>query len=150
MILLSVMTCFWLSFQWKVKVLVAQLCQILCDPMDCSPLGSSVCGILQARILEWVAVSFSRGSEKESSQPMDGTQVSSIAGRFFTVWATREAPKLKKLVQMYQSHKQFLEWKELLRGPFCLDTNLKPGSLVLYLTHALDYLSNFLISQQLV
>ena len=43
-------------------VLVAQSCPTLCDPMDCSPPGSSVHGILQARILEWVAISFSRGS----------------------------------------------------------------------------------------
>ena len=48
---------------WKVKVLVAQ-CPTLCDPMDCSPPGSSVRGILQARILEWVAVSSSRGSSR--------------------------------------------------------------------------------------
>ena len=54
--------------------------------MDCSPSGSSVCGILQA-ILEWVAVPFSRGS----SWPRDQTWVFCIAGRFFTVWATREA-----------------------------------------------------------
>ena len=46
----------------KVKVLVAQSCPTLCHPMDCSPPGSSVHGILQARILEWVAISFSRGS----------------------------------------------------------------------------------------
>ena len=59
----------------------------LCDPMDCSPLGSSVHGILQARILEWVAISFSRGS----SRPRDQTQVSCIAGRCFNLWATREA-----------------------------------------------------------
>ena len=45
----------------KVKVLVAQSCPILCDPMDCSPQGSSVHGILQAWILEWVAIPFSRG-----------------------------------------------------------------------------------------
>ena len=50
--------------------------------------GSSAQGILQARILEWVASSFSRGS----SQPRDQTCVSCIVGRFFTVWATREAP----------------------------------------------------------
>ena len=56
--------------------------------MDCSPPGSSVHGILQARILEWVAISFSGGS----SRPRDRTQVSCIAARFFTVWATREAP----------------------------------------------------------
>ena len=57
--------------------------------MDCSPPGSSVHEILQARILEWIAISFSRGS----SQPRDRTEVSRIAGRFFTIWAMREAPK---------------------------------------------------------
>ena len=67
--------------------LVAQLCLTLCDPMDCSPPGSSVHGILQARILEWVAMPSSRGS----SWPRDGTQVSHIAGGFFTYWATRDA-----------------------------------------------------------
>ena len=46
----------------KVKVLVTQLCPTLCDPMDCDPLGSSVHGILQERILEWVAIPFFRGS----------------------------------------------------------------------------------------
>ena len=46
----------------KVKVLVAQSCLTLCNPIDCSPTGSSVCGILQARILEWVTIPFSRGS----------------------------------------------------------------------------------------
>ena len=66
---------------------VAQLCPTLCDPMDYSPLGSSVHGILQARILEWVTISFSRGS----SWPRDRTWVFCIAGRFFIVWATREA-----------------------------------------------------------
>ena len=54
--------------------------------MDCSLPGSSVHGIFQARVLEWVAISFSRGS----SQPRDQTQVSCIAGRHFTIWATRE------------------------------------------------------------
>ena len=54
--------------------------------MDCSLPGSSVRGILQAEILEWVAITISRGS----SQLRDRTQVSCIAGRFFTVWATRE------------------------------------------------------------
>ena len=67
----------------KVKVLVAQSCLTLCDPIDCSPPGSSVRGILQARILEWVAIPFSRGS----SQARGWTQVSCIAGRFFTIWA---------------------------------------------------------------
>ena len=53
-------------------MLVNQLCLTLCDPMDCSPAGSSAYGILQARILEWVAIPFSRGS----SPPRDRTQVS--------------------------------------------------------------------------
>ena len=53
----------------------------LCDPMDCSPPASSVHGISQATVLEWVAISFSRGS----SLPRDHTQVSSSAGRFFTI-----------------------------------------------------------------
>ena len=50
-----------LLFTWsvKVKVLVAQFCQTLCDPMQCSPPGSSVNGILQARILKWAAIPFS-------------------------------------------------------------------------------------------
>ena len=49
----------------KVKVLVTQLCPTLCDPMDYSPSGSSIHGIFQARILEWVAISFSRGSSRD-------------------------------------------------------------------------------------
>ena len=63
---------------------VAQSCPTLCDPVDCSPPGSSVHGILQARILEWIGISFSRGS----SQLRDLTQVSCIAGRCFILWAT--------------------------------------------------------------
>ena len=65
-----------------MKVKVAQSCLTLCDPMD-----YTVHGILQARILEWVAYPFSRGS----SQPRDRILVSCIAGRFFTTRATREA-----------------------------------------------------------
>ena len=64
--------------------LVAQSCLTLCDPMNCSPSVSSIHGILQARILEWIAIPFSRGS----SWPRDQTQLSCIAGRFFTIWAT--------------------------------------------------------------
>ena len=52
-----------------LKVLAAQSCLTLCNPMDCSPPGSSVYGILQARILEWVAISYFKGS----SQPRDRT-----------------------------------------------------------------------------
>jgi len=65
---------------------VAQSCPTLCDPVDCSLPCSSVRGILQARILEWVAISFS----SRSSQPRDQTRVSHIASRCFTIWATRE------------------------------------------------------------
>ena len=68
--------------------LVAQACPTLCDPQDCSLPGSSVHGILQARMPEWVAVPFSRGS----SQPRDQTWFSHSTGGFFMVWATREAP----------------------------------------------------------
>ena len=71
----------------KVKVLVTQSSLILCDPMDHSLPGSFVRGLLQARMLEWVAILFSRGS----SQPKYQTWVFCIAGRFFTIWATREA-----------------------------------------------------------
>ena len=63
----------------QVKVLVTQSCPTLCNPMDCSPPGSSVHGILLARILEWVAMPSSRGS----SQPRYGTQVSCITDRIF-------------------------------------------------------------------
>ena len=62
-------------------------CPTLCDPMDCSLWGSSVHGIFQARVLEWVAISFSR----TSSWPRDWTPVSCIAGRHFILYATREA-----------------------------------------------------------
>ena len=70
-----------------VRVCDTHLYPTLCYPMDCNSPGSSVHGILQARILEWVATVFSRGS----SQPRDQTWVSCIAGRFFTIWANREA-----------------------------------------------------------
>ena len=66
--------------KWKWKVKVTQSCLTLCDPMD-----YTVHGIFQARILECIAFPFSRGS----SQPRDWTQVSCMAGGFFTSWATR-------------------------------------------------------------
>ena len=68
-------------------VCVVQSCLILCNPMDYSLPDSSAHGILQARILKWVAIPFSRGS----SQPRDRIWVSRIEGRLFTVRATREA-----------------------------------------------------------
>ena len=74
---------------------------VMSDPMD-----YTVHGILQTRILEWVAFPFSRGS----SQPRDRTHVSRIAGRFFTSWATREAQSYDKVrYELYQ-----VSWKTLL------------------------------------
>ena len=69
----------------EVKVLVTQLCLTLCNSLNCSLPGSSVHGILQARILEWVAMPFSKGS----SWPRNQTAVSLIAGRFFAIWAIK-------------------------------------------------------------
>ena len=75
--------------QWKVKVKVIQLCLTLCNPMDCK-----VHAILQARILEWVACPFSRGF----SQTRNQTQVSHIAGGFFTSWAHKKNPRILEWV----------------------------------------------------
>ena len=83
-------------------VLVAQSCLTLSNPTDCCPHGSSVHGILQARILEWVVISSSRGT----SQPRDWTQVSYLIGRFFTVWVTREA----WLLQLYYTFWYWEVW----------------------------------------
>ena len=78
----------------SVVVLVAQSSRTLWYPVDCSPPGSSVNGIVQARILKWIAIPFSRWSSRSKDQ----TRGSSIAGRFFTVWATgkilRFSPKI--------------------------------------------------------
>ena len=88
-----------------LKVLVAQLCMTLSDSMDCSLPGSSVQGILQARILEWVTIPFSR----VSSWPRDQTLVSCTAGRFFTVWTKRETPYIflweHKVAEMFLCHR---------------------------------------------
>ena len=96
----SVNTCLWCAFIiWRdvilllssprsffsMCVLVTQSCPTLHNSTDCSPSGSSVHRIFQARMLEWVSIPFSRGS----SQPRDRIQVSCIAGGFFTVWVTR-------------------------------------------------------------
>ena len=78
--------CEWIEEEVKWSE-VAQSCPTLFDPMDYSLPGSSIHGIFQARILEWVAISFARGS----SRPRDRTRISRIAGRRFTIWATRKA-----------------------------------------------------------
>ena len=95
----------------KVKMFITQSCPTLCDPMDCSPPGSSVHGILSARILEWVAIPFSRGS----SQARDQTQVSCNASRFFTIWATREASMIP-----YASELSHFSWVRPLATPWTL------------------------------
>ena len=93
----------------KVKVLVTQLCPNLCDPVDCSPPGSSVHGVSQAKILEWVVIPFSRGS----SWPRNWTQVSLIVGSFFTIWATREAQRT-----WYLSVCNFVSFRNILKFSF--------------------------------
>ena len=80
--------CHLVNIVFQGSVLVHHLCPTLCDLMDCSQPGSSIHGIFQAGILEWVAISVLRGF----SQPRDQIQVSCIASRFFTDWATREVP----------------------------------------------------------
>ena len=102
-----------------LKVNVTQSCPTPCNPMDCSPPGFSDHGILQARVLEWVAIPFSRGY----SWPRDRTWVSSIAGRFFTVWAkellkhnisirkwTKERPNMS-LIKIYKQ--QISTWQNV-------------------------------------
>ena len=94
-------------------------CIWLCEPMDCSPPGTSVYGILQAKILEWVAISFSRGS----SWLRDWTQVSSTAGRCLTIWATREdlAPKGPVQIKIKQKFREIQElWSQISPEGICL------------------------------
>ena len=104
----------WTRHRLSVEsVKVAQLCPTLCDPMV-----YTVHGILQSRILERVAFPFSRGS----SQPRDQTQVSHIAGRFFTSWATREAllRQYLKIITNYTLFSHVSLGEGLLTGPFIL------------------------------
>ena len=87
----EICVCVWCVCVCVCVCLVAQLCPILCDPLDCNLPGSSVYGIFQARTLEWVAISFSW----DSSWLRDWTLtscVSCIADRFFTCWAPGEVP----------------------------------------------------------
>ena len=93
----------------KVKV---KWCLTLCDPMDSSPPGSSVHGIFQAWILEWVAISFSRGS----SWPRDWTRVSRIAGRCFTIWATREGPQFVNELYLIDSKKSSVQFSSVAQS----------------------------------
>ena len=76
-----------LKFHLRRWMIATQSCPTLWDPMDCSLPSSFVHGILQARILKWVAISFSSAS----SQPRDRTQVSCMASRLFTIWTTKKS-----------------------------------------------------------
>ena len=99
--------------KWKVKVRIAPSCLTLCNPMD-----YTVYGILQARILEWVAFPFSKGS----SQPRDWTQVSNIAGGCFTSWVTGKAKNtgvdswslLQQIFQTQESNQGLLHCRQIL------------------------------------
>ena len=115
-------TCHFCSFKvhqylgaGKVKVLVTQSCLTLCDPMDYSPPGSSVHGILHSRIQEWVAIPFSR----RSSRSRNWIWVSCISGSFFTIWATREALGVKKETPLLP--RLSLEGSESRRWLSCVD-----------------------------
>ena len=89
-------------------VLVTQACPTLCNPTDCSPPGFSAHGILQARILEWIAIPFSRGT----SQPRDWALVSCLTGKFFTIWATKKAEHRR--IDAFE----LWCWRRLLRVPW--------------------------------
>ena len=107
--------------------LVIQLCLTLHDPMDCNPPGSSVHGIFQAGILKWVAISFSRGS----SWAKDWTWVSCFAGRFFTVWATRETPVTFPFTSNYSLPYSIVCAQSLSHVQLCDPTDYSlPGSSV--------------------
>ena len=98
-----------------------QLCPILWDPVECSPPSSSVHGIFQARILEGVAIPFSRGS----SQPRDQTPISCISRWVLYHWATREVPnqlydnknERKKLARSFRENYFVLFWLKVLESP---------------------------------
>ena len=85
-----------LSHQGSPKVFVTRFCLTLSDPMDGSPTGSSVHGILQTRIMQWVAIPVSEGSPPPTNQ----TRVSCTAGRFFTIGGTKEACLEKRKYQI--------------------------------------------------
>ena len=107
----------WLSHYSKLRI--NNLFVLICNPMDCSPPGSSVHGILQARIPEWVAIPFPRGS----SQPRDRTQASCIGGRFFTIWVMMEAPiqsEMELKLKFLFLHTNFPECRNYINSPHSL------------------------------
>ena len=113
--------------------------------MDFSPPGSSVHGILQARILQWVAISFSSGS----SRPRDKTWVSYITGRFFTNWATREVQRTKafSILLLSDTHNnnhpiwiRYLKMKRPIHIKVCLAYLFSFDSSIFYLTTRKNYI----------
>ena len=99
---------------YLISKLATQSCLTLCDSMDCSLPGSTVHGIFQAIALEWIAISFSRGS----SQPRDRTRVSRTVDRRFTVWATREVHLIlvthwESVYSLHQDSLSLWNWKDL-------------------------------------
>ena len=92
-----------------VLCLVAQSCLTLCDPTDCSPPGSSVHEIRQAKVLEWVAIPFSRGS----SQPRDRTCASCLTDRFFNPCPTWKTLPFWDLIQSYTGGKRYASSPEV-------------------------------------
>ena len=121
---------------------VAQSCLTLCDPMDCrrSLPDSSVHGILQARILEWVIISFSRGS----SRLRDRTRVSCIGGRCFNLWATREAVFIMLSYTTFYTHfveSFYYEWMlNFVKCFFCIywDDHMFPLILLMWCITSID------------
>ena len=109
------------NYLLKSESEVTQSCLTLCDPMDCSLPGSSLHGSLQARVLEWGAISFSRGS----SQLKDQTRVSRIPGRRFNLWATREANHLLTLPKSLpgKNHNNY-PWKIDFYGEFTITDHI--------------------------
>ena len=101
-------------------VLVAQSCLTLCNPMDCSMPASSVHGIFQARLLEWVAISFSRGS----SRPRDRTQVSSIPGRCFNLWAIALKPNCVTYINFKCVYIIIFKWLNILSSSVLIPSTL--------------------------
>ena len=104
----------------SMKSEVTQSCWMLCDPMDCSLPGSSVHGILQARIFEWVAIAFSRGS----SWPRNRAQISCMAGRFFTVWSIKEAEPMGRSTECYLPLSTYLN--------HCFGKNFKSSTIIMF------------------
>ena len=102
----------------KLWVLSPQSCPTLCDPVDCSPPGSSVHVILQARTLEWAAMPSSRGSSHVS-------WVSRIAGRFFTQWATWKAPGASNHSNFVAQEKKLQNLHQVVTNKATVNRNLE-------------------------